>query len=106
MRLAADLGRTRVRRLGVVDGGSPRGAARHSKAAPPGVPPSPPLRVRQKGGDREAMFDDTDFAGAEAGSIGGNCSKRILPLRPFLRPFYFVGFRPNTRQVIQARSPG
>jgi hypothetical protein len=26
-------------------------------------------------------FDDTDFAGAEAGSIRGNCSKRILPLR-------------------------
>jgi hypothetical protein len=59
-----------------------------------------------KMGDREAMFDDTDFAGAEARSIRDNCSKRILPLRPSLRPFYFVGFRPNTPQVIQARSPG
>jgi hypothetical protein len=44
-----------------------------------------------KGGDREVMFDDTDFAGAEAGSIRGNCSKRILPLRPSLRPFCFCG---------------
>src|ERR1700721_4327798 len=50
MRLAADpRADAGPRRLGVVDGGSPRGAARHSKAAPPGVPPFPPLRVRQKG---------------------------------------------------------
>jgi len=53
MRLAADpRADAGPRRLGVVDGGSPRGAARHSKAAPPGVPPFPPLRVRQNGGSR------------------------------------------------------
>ena len=50
MRLAAEpRADARPRRLGVVDGGSPGGAARHSKAAPPGLPPFPPLRVRQKG---------------------------------------------------------
>src|SRR5271168_1247613 len=50
MRLAADpRADAGLRRLGVVDEGSPRGDARHSKAAPPGVPPFPPLRVRQKG---------------------------------------------------------
>jgi hypothetical protein len=97
MRLAADpRADAGPRRLGVVDGGSPRGAARHSKAAPPGVPPFPPLRVRHKGAIAKRCSMTRILAApkpARYEAIVQNGSNRCA--LPYL-PFTFVGFRPGT----------